>query len=47
LGDSSTLVWPWPGGNLVRISTGLEDAHDLVSDERQALDAAIPETAVA
>ena len=29
LGDSSTLVWPWPAGNLVRISTGLEDFDDL------------------
>ena len=42
LGDSSTLVWPWPCGDLVRISTGLEDFPDLEADMLQALNAAIP-----
>lgn len=39
LGDSSTLVWPWYTGNLVRVSTGLEDFRDLEMDVRRALDA--------
>jgi methionine-gamma-lyase len=41
LGDSSTLVWPWPGGNLIRISTGLEDFGDLEADIVRALNAAV------
>jgi cystathionine beta-lyase/cystathionine gamma-synthase len=39
LGDSSTLVWPWPGENLIRVSTGLEDSEDLIRDMTRALDA--------
>jgi cystathionine beta-lyase/cystathionine gamma-synthase len=39
LGDSSTLIWPWPGGNLIRISTGLEDFADLEADIVRALNA--------
>jgi methionine-gamma-lyase len=39
LGDSSTLAWPWPGGNLIRISTGLEDFGDLEADIIGALNA--------
>jgi methionine-gamma-lyase len=46
LGDSSTLVWPWQCGNLVRISTGLEDFPDLEADLVQALNGVIPVTAV-
>lgn len=44
LGDSSTLVWPWQWGNLVRISTGLEDFRDLEGDLVQALNGVIPTT---
>lgn len=40
LGDTSTLVWPWPGGDLLRVSTGLEDASDLEADFSRALAAA-------
>jgi cystathionine beta-lyase/cystathionine gamma-synthase len=39
LGDTGTLAWPWPGGNLIRISAGLEAPQDLVGDVRAALDA--------
>lgn len=42
LGDCSTLVWPWHEGNLVRISTGLEDFADLKRDVTHALDACVP-----
>lgn len=42
LGDCSTLVWPWPAGNLIRISTGLEDFDDLARDVSLALDACVP-----
>jgi methionine-gamma-lyase len=42
LGDSSTLVWPWHEGNLVRISTGLEDFDDLARDLLGALDVCVP-----
>jgi cystathionine beta-lyase/cystathionine gamma-synthase len=41
LGDCSTLVWPWPGGDLIRISTGLEAFADLERDVCRALDAVI------
>ena len=41
LGDSSTLVWPWHEGNLVRISTGLEDVDDLMNDFSGALDGCV------
>jgi methionine-gamma-lyase len=41
LGDCSTLVWPWPEGNLVRISTGLEDVDDLIDDFSRALDGCV------
>ena len=37
LGDASSLVWPWPGGELVRMSVGLEDADDLAADLSRAL----------
>jgi methionine-gamma-lyase len=39
LGDTSTLAWPWPHSDLIRISTGLEATSDLVEDVRAALDA--------
>jgi cystathionine beta-lyase/cystathionine gamma-synthase len=42
LGDSSTLVWPWHCGNLIRISTGLEDFVDLEADIVQALNSVVP-----
>jgi cystathionine beta-lyase/cystathionine gamma-synthase len=42
LGDSSTLVWPWPCDNLIRISTGLEDFVDLKADIVQALNNVVP-----
>ena len=45
LGDCSTLVWPWPGGELIRISTGLESFADLERDVCQALDAVVPAVA--
>jgi methionine-gamma-lyase len=46
LGDSSTLVWPWPCSNLIRISTGLEDFIDLEADIVQALNAVVAAVAV-
>jgi cystathionine beta-lyase/cystathionine gamma-synthase len=46
LGDSSTLVWPWPCGDLIRVSTGLEDSEDLERDFVRSLDALVPATAV-
>jgi len=45
LGDSSTLVWPWPCGNLIRVSTGLEDFVDLQADFVRALDTVVPAAA--
>ena len=42
LGDCSTLVWPWHEGNLIRVSTGLEDFTDLAGDVTQALAAVVP-----
>jgi cystathionine beta-lyase/cystathionine gamma-synthase len=46
LGDSSTLVWPWPCSNLIRISTGLEDFVDLEADISRALNAVVPAAAL-
>jgi cystathionine beta-lyase/cystathionine gamma-synthase len=46
LGDASTLVWPWPCSNLIRISTGLEDFIDLEADIVQALNIVVPAAAV-
>jgi cystathionine beta-lyase/cystathionine gamma-synthase len=46
LGDSSTLVWPWHCGNLIRVSTGLEDFVDLEADIVQALNRIVPAAAV-
>jgi methionine-gamma-lyase len=40
LGDSSTLVWPWAYGNVIRISVGLEDFADVARDVARGLDAA-------
>lgn len=40
LGEPSTLVWPYPGGSLVRMAVGLEDPEDLEADVRQALEVA-------
>ncbi|HLI50711.1 MAG TPA: aminotransferase class I/II-fold pyridoxal phosphate-dependent enzyme, partial [Thermomicrobiaceae bacterium] len=39
LGDVSTLVWPWAGSNLVRVSVGIEAAGDLIADFDQAFHA--------
>jgi methionine-gamma-lyase len=46
LGDSSTLVWPWHCGNLIRVSTGLEDFVDLEADIGQALNSVVPAATV-
>jgi methionine-gamma-lyase len=46
LGDSSTLVWPWHCGNLIRVSTGLEDFVDLEADIVQALNRIVPAAAI-
>jgi len=46
LGDSSTLVWPWPDGKLIRISTGLEDFADLEADITRGLNAVVAAAAV-
>jgi methionine-gamma-lyase len=46
LGDSSTLVWPWPCSNLILISTGLEDFVDLEADISRALNAVVPAAAL-
>ena len=35
----SARVWPWPGQNLIRVSTGLEDGDDVIRDMTRALDA--------
>jgi methionine-gamma-lyase len=40
LGDVSTLVLPWTGRNLVRVSVGVEGIDDLIADFEQALDSA-------
>lgn len=37
LGDVSTLVLPWTGRNLVRVSVGVEGIDDLIADFEQAL----------
>jgi methionine-gamma-lyase len=37
LGDVSTLVLPWAGRNLVRLSVGIEGIDDLIADVDQAL----------
>jgi methionine-gamma-lyase len=42
LGDVSTLVLPWSGRNLVRVSVGVEGINDLIADFSQALDSAEP-----
>jgi methionine-gamma-lyase len=42
LGDVSTLVLPWSGRNLVRVSVGVEGIDDLITDFGQALDSAEP-----
>ncbi|MGI9254096.1 MAG: PLP-dependent transferase, partial [Thermomicrobiales bacterium] len=40
LGDVTTLVWPWSGIDLIRISVGIEDGDDLEHDFRAGLAAA-------
>ncbi len=38
LGECDSLVWPWAGCDLIRLSVGLEDADDLEADVAAALD---------
>lgn len=38
LGDCSTLVWPFAGSGLIRVSVGIEDPDDLANEFRTALD---------
>jgi len=40
LGEYETLVWPYAGSNLIRVSVGLEDIADLEADFAAALDRA-------
>jgi methionine-gamma-lyase len=37
LGEVNTLVWPWSGCSLVRVSTGIETLADIIADFEQAL----------
>jgi len=37
LGDCSTLIWPFAGTDLIRLSVGIEDADDLEADLAGAL----------
>ncbi|MDQ3548835.1 MAG: PLP-dependent transferase, partial [Chloroflexota bacterium] len=39
LGDVSTLVWPWAGSSLVRVSVGIETIEDIIADFEQAFHA--------
>jgi len=38
LGDCSTLIWPFAGTDLIRLSVGIEDPADLAGDIQTALD---------
>jgi methionine-gamma-lyase len=40
LGDASTLVWPFDGGETVRVAVGLEDPADIEADFAMGLDRA-------
>jgi methionine-gamma-lyase len=40
LGECGTLVWPFYGSDLIRLSVGIEDAADIEEDLRRGLDAA-------
>ena len=40
LGECATLIWPFAGSDLIRLSAGIEDSADLEADLRQALDRA-------
>ena len=42
LGDTTSLVFPFVGEGIIRMSLGIEDTDDLVADVRQALDAVVP-----
>ena len=37
LGDCGSLVWPWAGSDLIRLSVGIEDGDDLEADIAGAL----------
>ncbi|MDQ4099267.1 MAG: PLP-dependent aspartate aminotransferase family protein [Chloroflexota bacterium] len=37
LGDAVSLIWPFAGSDLIRLSLGIEDTDDLVADFTQAL----------
>jgi methionine-gamma-lyase len=39
LGDAVSLIWPFAGSDLIRLSLGIEETADLVADVAQALDA--------
>jgi cystathionine beta-lyase/cystathionine gamma-synthase len=39
LGGVESLVWPFDGDGVIRLSVGIEDTEDLVADVTQALDA--------
>lgn len=41
LGDVTSLVFPFAGDGVIRLSAGIEDSEDLVADIRHALDAAL------
>ncbi|HEV2128813.1 MAG TPA: PLP-dependent transferase, partial [Thermomicrobiales bacterium] len=41
LGDVASLVWPFDEDGVIRLSVGIEDTEDLVSDITQALDAVV------
>jgi cystathionine beta-lyase/cystathionine gamma-synthase len=43
LGECATLIWPYPGGDPIRLSVGLEDLADLEAD----LDAGLARAAAA
>ena len=47
LGDCGTLVWPFYGTDLIRLSVGIEDSADLEADLSQALDRVSPLAAAA
>ncbi len=47
LGDVVSLVWPFAGSDLIRLSLGIEDTADLVADIEQALDVAARKVTIA
>lgn len=41
LGDAVSLIWPFAGSDLIRLSLGIEETDDLVGDFSQALHVAV------